>query len=1433
MKRSPNLWLRVALTAFTGLYVYDLSAATNTWSGASGTDTNWSNAANWTGGLPGSGDDAKFASAGAATATNLINNVVDATTTVASLQFNNLNYNQNPTNAHTTLIGDGQTLNVTGAGGLLTGTGTDAGNTNFIYAIVKGAGALNVNNTAALFVVNQGLAANGNNFQRAVLNLSGLDTLSVNVSRFDVGVAATVPGGAQNVTGTLYLAKTNTITTAFSDVANITSGTVAVTTNAFEVGANNGNAGGVNFLYLGQANTINADSIGVGKLKTTSTMLFNPIFTTPIATFRGAGGGASRVKWWLVGDMASSGSSSSFANGTNDFTGGTLDALVDTMSLGRDRQGGNTGTTATRGNFIYTAGTLDVNTLILGNQAFTAAGNVNPMQGLMNVVGSGATLVVNSSLILGNTTASSTAARASFGILNLTNSTLRANSVVTGLLSTNNTINFSNALVTVTNTIGTPAKGITRLTLADSTLKIFVTGVTNVSATNVFTGGATNIIQPLTVAVFSTYPAQIPLIKYTGSLGGAGYNFGFGGNALPASAPDAYLTNNTLNASVDLVLPTDPRPVITAQPASYSGAPGDNVTFTVTATGVNPLAYQWRLFGTNLADGATGNGSTLSGANSAALALTGAQAGDNGDYSVVITNLYGATTSSPAAVLTISAGNVAPSISGPNNQTVVQGNNATFTASVAGVPAPDLQWYKNGVVLPGETGASLTILNAQYPADAATYSLVATNVAGAQTNSATLTVQVPVAITTQPTNLTVLSGAPATFYVAATGVPAPSFQWRKNGTPISGETGTTLSLPATVPGDAAVYSVVVTNAAGPSYNLASANATLLVTSTTLGIASLAPTNGASGICVDSVLRLTFTAPPTLGTAGRIRIYNLTNPVTPVDTIDLGASAGNGSQLRSIAGNNLNTYPVIISGNTATIFPHLGVLTTNQSYFVTIENVLNGAFKDATGATFAGINDSTTWQFTTKTVNPSTSATTLTVAADGSGDFCTVQGVLDLLPANNTTPRTINIKNGTYQEIVRLGSKHNLTFKGESQAGTVIAYPNNDALNSGTAGRPMFRAQANDLVFADLTLTNSTPKGGTQAEALRIDGLRHIYTNVFLASFQDTLLINNVGDSAYFINCLIQGDTDFIWGGGTPYFQNTEIRALNAGHNTQMRTDAAHFGAVFADCYISKTNGATFTTHTLGRGIGSESDNGNCAYLNCRMDNHLTAAGWLSGAANTATLRYWEYQSMQTDGITPVDVSGRAGFSVQLSSSTALAMRNLTNVLAGWLPAPALHVDSNPVSQTVYAGANVSFSATAGGVFAPNYQWQHFGTNLPGQTSATLNLTGVSAADAGSYSCLVSNVNAMLSSAAATLTVITPVAPVSSGVTILGDGNVQFSISGGDGQNYRVWASTNVALTPVVSAWTQIGSGTFGATPVSFADLQATNHPQRYYIITVP
>ena len=120
----------------------------------------------------------------------------------------------------------------------------------------------------------------------------------------------------------------------------------------------------------------------------------------------------------------------------------------------------------------------------------------------------------------------------------------------------------------------------------------------------------------------------------------------------------------------------------------------------------------------------------------------------------------------------------------------------------------------------------------------------------------------------------------------------------------------------------------------------------------------------------------------------------------------------------------------------------------------------------------------------------------------------MQGAIDLIPANNLTKRYINIRNGTYQEIVRVSSKHNLAFRGQNRKRTIIAYPNNSNLNPSTNTRPLFNVVANDVSFDNLTLHNTTPDGGSQAEALRVNAQRCVVNNCDLRSYQDTFLVNS-------------------------------------------------------------------------------------------------------------------------------------------------------------------------------------------------------------------------------------------------------------------------------------------------------------------------------------
>jgi hypothetical protein len=109
---------------------------------------------------------------------------------------------------------------------------------------------------------------------------------------------------------------------------------------------------------------------------------------------------------------------------------------------------------------------------------------------------------------------------------------------------------------------------------------------------------------------------------------------------------------------------------------------------------------------------------------------------------------------------------VAPTITThPASQDVNQGGNAVFDVVATGTPAPVYQWRKNSSPIGGATGTSYTVANAQ-PADAGSYSVVVTNIAGAVTSDiAVLTVTVPVP--PQITDVSLTSGGQIQLQVSA------------------------------------------------------------------------------------------------------------------------------------------------------------------------------------------------------------------------------------------------------------------------------------------------------------------------------------------------------------------------------------------------------------------------------------------------------------------------------------------------------------------------------------------------------------------------------------------------------------------------------------------------------------------------------------------
>ncbi len=238
--------------------------------------------------------------------------------------------------------------------------------------------------------------------------------------------------------------------------------------------------------------------------------------------------------------------------------------------------------------------------------------------------------------------------------------------------------------------------------------------------------------------------------------------------------------------------------LISTQPQAQTVPVGNNVTFSVAATGQDPYSYQWLW-----------NGTTLVNATNASLLLTNVQFAQTGSYWAVITNVYGAVTSSSAPL------SVVPQVitNQPQPQVVLAGSNVVLSVGAAALDPVSYQWLLNGTNLSGAVFGSLSLLNIQLN-QAGTYSVVVSNSSGAVSSLGAALTVIPLLITTQPLNQTVTPGANVTFSVAASSLVPLSYQWLCNGTNVPNATNASLVVTTVVMGQGGTYSVMVSNSYG-------------------------------------------------------------------------------------------------------------------------------------------------------------------------------------------------------------------------------------------------------------------------------------------------------------------------------------------------------------------------------------------------------------------------------------------------------------------------------------------------------------------------------------------------------------------------------------------------------------------------------------------
>jgi pectin methylesterase-like acyl-CoA thioesterase len=293
------------------------------------------------------------------------------------------------------------------------------------------------------------------------------------------------------------------------------------------------------------------------------------------------------------------------------------------------------------------------------------------------------------------------------------------------------------------------------------------------------------------------------------------------------------------------------------------------------------------------------------------------------------------------------------------------------------------------------------------------------------------------------------------------------------------------------------------------------------------------------------------------------------------------------------------------------------------------------------------------------------------------------------------PVTIAVAAGRYTDMLYLRSKDNVTLRGASRDGTVIAVRNSNGLNPGAGGgqaadapgvgggRSVLLVEDADLLHIDrLGIVNTTWRGkpqGGQAEAINFasEG-RLIATDADFVSEQDTVLVSGW---AWFYRSLIAGNVDFIWGyNHAALFEEDEIRSVGdsagaskGGYIVQARTRSRDEpGFVFLNSRLTHGPGPAGNDVPPGStALARPGTWDNVSYIACRMDDHIAAAGW-SGEPHGGA-GWYEYRSMDMAG-KPLDLSRRRGGTV-LTADQAARLSSRTRVFAGfdngkgWNPAP--------------------------------------------------------------------------------------------------------------------------------------------------------------------
>ena len=299
--------------------------------------------------------------------------------------------------------------------------------------------------------------------------------------------------------------------------------------------------------------------------------------------------------------------------------------------------------------------------------------------------------------------------------------------------------------------------------------------------------------------------------------------------------------------------------------------------------------------------------------------------------------------------------------------------------------------------------------------------------------------------------------------------------------------------------------------------------------------------------------------------------------------------------------------------------------------------------------------------------------TLIVARDGSGAFRTISEAVEVCRAFMEYKKVIYVKNGIYKEKLIIPSwLTNIEIIGQDRDKTIITYDDHANITYPPTGKPMgtfrtytLKIERCNITLRNLTIENNAPRLG-QAVALHTEGTRLAFVNCRFLGCQDTVYTGMPYTLLYFLNCYIEGTTDFIFGPSTAWFENCEIYSKINSYVTAASTPKdSKYGYIFNHCTLTAAD--SVTNAKLGRPWRAYAYT---LFMNCELGMHIAPAGWKNWVdyhdpAKEGTVRYMEYNNHGPGANT----KDRVKWSRQLTKAEAskITLKEVFNGDVSWIP----------------------------------------------------------------------------------------------------------------------------------------------------------------------